>query len=151
MAAIRCFINKQLDDWDLYVPMIAGALRSSVNKNTGFTANMLMLGREVASPIDISLPELQPEEEYVEAHLVKLQETLEKSQECAREVLKSKLKKMKQDYDATSFQQKYKAGDAVYVFMKANKKHKKLQKQWMGPAVIITIILEGMSNIIKKS
>ena len=97
---------------------------------------MLMLGREVASPIDISLPELQQEERYAEAHLVKLKEVLEKSQECAREVLKTKLQRMKKFNDANSHEQKFKTGDAVYVLMKVNKKHKKLHKVWCGPGVI---------------
>ena len=36
MAAIRCFINKHLDDWDVYIPIIASALRATVNSQTGY-------------------------------------------------------------------------------------------------------------------
>ena len=69
------------------------------------------------------------EERYAEAHLVKLKEVLEKSQECAREVLKTKLQRMKKDYDATSHEQKFRTGDAVYVLMKDKKKHKMFNQE----------------------
>ena len=44
---------------------------------------------------------------------------------------------MKKDYDASCFQQNFKEGDVVYVLMKEIKKHKKLHKQWIGPAIIL--------------
>ncbi|KAK3084611.1 hypothetical protein FSP39_016239 [Pinctada imbricata] len=53
MDAIRCYINDRPEDWDLYLGPVAGALRSSVNRQTGFTANKLMLGREVNVPASI--------------------------------------------------------------------------------------------------
>ena len=45
MDAVRCFIGKAQNQWDIYLQHIAGALRASVNRRTGFTANRLMLGR----------------------------------------------------------------------------------------------------------
>ena len=137
VAAIRSFINKNLDDWDIYVPMIASAMRAAVNSQTGYSANQLMLGREVLSPLDMSLPMLEKEEKHVEEYLTQLLETLEKAQDFARDVMKSKLKKMKKDYDASCFQQNFKEGDAVYILVKESKKHKKLRKVWKGPAVIL--------------
>jgi len=32
------------------LPQLAGAMRASVNRSTGFTPNKLMLGREVTQP-----------------------------------------------------------------------------------------------------
>lgn len=48
--AIRCYVDGQPRTWDKYLSPLAGALRSSVNRNTGFTPNKLMLGREVNIP-----------------------------------------------------------------------------------------------------
>lgn len=46
MDAVRCYISKTPTEWDEYIPQIAAALRSSVNRSTCYTPNMLMLGRK---------------------------------------------------------------------------------------------------------
>ena len=56
MDAVRCFIGNKQDQWDVYLQQIAGALRASVNRQTGFTANRLMLGREVNMPAHLMFP-----------------------------------------------------------------------------------------------
>ncbi|VDH94351.1 Hypothetical predicted protein [Mytilus galloprovincialis] len=70
MDAVRCFVSKQQDNWDEHLAQLAGAVRSSVNRSTGFTPNMLMLGREVNQPVDLlySVPGAKTDEsqdEYV--------------------------------------------------------------------------------------
>ena len=52
MEAIRCFTYNRPNDWEKYLQQLAGALRFSVNRHTGFTPNMLMLGREINQPVD---------------------------------------------------------------------------------------------------
>ena len=42
-------------DWDEYVPFVGMAYRSSVQASIGETPNMLMLGRDVATPVDLML------------------------------------------------------------------------------------------------
>ena len=36
--------------WDKYLGLIAGAMRSAVNRHTRYTPNKLMMGREVNNP-----------------------------------------------------------------------------------------------------
>ena len=60
MNAVRCFVDKAPEKWDVHVPQIAGAIRSSVHRSTGSTANRLMLGREVNCPLDITVPARDP-------------------------------------------------------------------------------------------
>ena len=43
-AAIRRFIDTKQTNWDDYISLIASAIRSSVNRHTGFTPNKMMLG-----------------------------------------------------------------------------------------------------------
>ncbi len=50
---IRCFLSEGQEDWDCVLPQLAGAIRGSVNRQTGFSANTMMLGRDVWNPIDI--------------------------------------------------------------------------------------------------
>ena len=52
---LRCFIQGQKEDWDLYLATVGMAIRSTVNRQTGFTPTFLMLGREVLQPIDLML------------------------------------------------------------------------------------------------
>ena len=56
MDSIRCFVGKTQNQWDKYLPQIAGAMRPTVNRSTGFKPNMLMLGREINLPSDLMFP-----------------------------------------------------------------------------------------------
>ena len=56
LDAVRCFLGKVQNKWDQHVQQIAGAIRSSVNRSTGFMPNMLMLRREVRTPAQLMFP-----------------------------------------------------------------------------------------------
>ena len=53
LQMIRCVRDKNIRDWDSYLPHIAGAIRATVSRSTGFTPNKLMLGREVNKSADL--------------------------------------------------------------------------------------------------
>ena len=55
MDAVRCYIRKA-HNWNLYLQQTAGALRASVNRQTGYTANKLMLGREENTAAHLMFP-----------------------------------------------------------------------------------------------
>lgn len=140
LDALRCFVQSQ-EEWDIYLPQLAGALRSTINRQTGFTANKLMLGREINQPADLFFrpPETgQPvdPDNYVE----KLQEKIRFANETARKFLKTSQKNMKRDYDIRIHESQYKEGDCVYILEKATKKgqNPKLQPIWKGPGFIMT-------------
>ena len=52
---LRCFIRGQQEDWDIHLATVGMAIRSTVNRQTGFTPNFLMLERGVLQPIDLML------------------------------------------------------------------------------------------------
>ena len=52
---VRSYVSRGKKDWDEHLPLIFMALHSMKNKTTGFSANQLMLGREVIQPIDFIL------------------------------------------------------------------------------------------------
>ncbi|GFN91567.1 Pol polyprotein [Plakobranchus ocellatus] len=54
LNAVRCYLQGRQDRWDECVPFIAAALR--VNRNTGFTPNRFVLGREVTTPLELMFP-----------------------------------------------------------------------------------------------
>ena len=59
LQILRCFIQGQQEDGDLHLVTVGMAIRSTVNRQTGFTPNFLMLGREVLQPIDLMLNPIQ--------------------------------------------------------------------------------------------
>ena len=50
------FIDLNKADWDLYIPLLTAAYRSTVHPATGFSPNFLMLGREVNLPVHVVFP-----------------------------------------------------------------------------------------------
>ena len=55
------------------MPSLTGAMRAMINRFTGFSANMLMLGREAATPVTLPLSEVgdqSSEGAYVEKLIV---------------------------------------------------------------------------------
>ena len=47
------YVCKSQKDWDEALPYVLLAYRSSIHETTGFTPNLLFLGREVILPLDL--------------------------------------------------------------------------------------------------
>ena len=94
MDAVRCFVQNSPGIWDLYLAQIAGALRSCVNRDTDYTPNKLMLGREVCQPADLLYPLKQED-----LGNGKTQDQYLAELEIARDKLKGALKRMSRGYD----------------------------------------------------
>ena len=50
---IRYCIGQRQERWDYFVGIAMGAIRATVNKSTGFTIYMMILGREVMMPLNL--------------------------------------------------------------------------------------------------
>ena len=138
MNAIRCFVDKQQNDWDVYLPQIAAALRSAVNRNTGFTPNRLMLGREVSTPAELMYPGKPLDPSTVEEFIVNLENKMLEAHDTARKTLKVNLKRARNYYNLDQSVVEFREGDVIYLVDKASKKGraKKLDPIWQGPGVI---------------
>ena len=153
LQMLRCLREKNIRDWDTSLSQIAGAIRSTVNRSTGFTPNKLMLGREVNKPVDVLFgvnranTTLLTPPEYV-AHVDK---TIKASHEAARENLGASILYNKRDYDIRAYQTSYDVGDLVYVLDPSNKPgvSTKLQPIYRGPYLVIKVyspILYGIKD-----
>ena len=126
-------------DWDIHVPFVTAAMRSTVSTATRFTPNKLFLGREVTSPADLEfvLPPNTPRShnEYV----VQLQDDLQKAHEAARKHLQERCVRNKKDYDIRILQHQFEPGDAVYVLHRTpvTGVPKKLKPVYKGPALVV--------------
>jgi len=138
MDAVRCFIGKTHNKWDEKVQQIAGAIRASVNRSTGYTPNKLMLGREVNTPAQLMFPMATDKHEDVDEFVCDLLGTISLAHETARANLRTASKRMKRDYDVRVLLRPYQEGDVVYLMDTAVLKGKcrKLCSPWKGPGVI---------------
>jgi hypothetical protein len=148
MDAVRCFVSKSQTDWDIYLPQLASAIRSSVNRMTGLTPNMMMLGREVNMPADLVFKSPMSDDTDHEEYVMKLKNAILHAHEIARQKLKSSHAHMKRDYDVRIRQREYKPGDLVYILDMAHLKgrNKKLDSPWKGPG----IVLERITSYVYK-
>ena len=159
MAALRSFVNKKQDDWDLWLPLVMCALRSAVNRQTGFSANKLMLGREVMGPERWVFPGLSEEPKSPNEFVNQLVKDLGEAHQLARQSLNAKLLKEKKDYDVKAKRCAFKKGDAVYFLNEGpapKGKSKKLGPVWSGPGLIVRVITPylfviRLSNITEKT
>ena len=143
MDAVRCFVREQ-DEWDLYLPQISAAMRSSINRSTGFTPNRLMLGREVVTPLELvhtgGLP--HQEERGADDYVAGLQQGMRRAHDLARDILRTGQKHMKKSYDLRLYKHQYSKASLVYVLDTAVKVGEcaKLVPPWKGPGVVTEVI-----------
>lgn len=62
LQMLRAYLKGNQTDWDKHIARLMAAYRSSTNESTGITPNMMMLGREVKTPLNIIFGYNQPEE-----------------------------------------------------------------------------------------
>ena len=131
-------MGKTQTKWDQYIPQIAGAIRSAVNQTTGFTANMMMLGREVTTPAELMFPCQGDKVKEPNEYVANLKENMQGAHAVAREKIAKSLRTAKRYYDLKLLLRQYEEGDVVYLLDTAVIKGKcrKLQPPWKGPAVI---------------
>ncbi|CAG2220254.1 unnamed protein product [Mytilus edulis] len=135
---IRSFVNKNANDWDLHIGILMAAYRSTVHPATGYSPNMLMLGREITLPHQIIFPFPNCNESMeVETYVSKMRSKLEEIYQLAREHLRSSAVRQKKDYDSRISQNQFCKGSLVYKF---NNIFKKLNERWSGPFVIVDIL-----------
>ena len=144
MDAVRCFVSKHQQDWDIWLPQIAAALRASVSRSTGFTPNRLMLGREVCMPVNLVYggPPDSGVTNDADGYLTSLEGLLKESHVLARETLKQSQHVKKKQYDLRVIQHKYKLHDLVYVLDSATIKGSspKLAPPWKGPGIVKEVV-----------
>ena len=95
---------------------LAGAIHSTVNRNTGFTPNLMMLGCE---------------------------NILQQVHQLARDNLLSSQLRQKKDYDLRLKVKTYEVGDLVYKLDSAKKvgqSPNKLQQVWKGPFLVTKVL-----------
>lgn len=128
-------------DWDEHVPYVMAAYRATPQDSTGFSPNMLLMGREVRIPLDVLIGE--PEEEGRPLgtceFVIERAEHMRAAYQLARLNLGKAAERQKKYYDLRVRPKEYQEGDWVWVFQP--RRQKGLSPKWhnffTGPFRII--------------
>uniref|UniRef100_A0A3P9J3I3 Gypsy retrotransposon integrase-like protein 1 n=1 Tax=Oryzias latipes TaxID=8090 RepID=A0A3P9J3I3_ORYLA len=128
-------------DWDEHLPLVLMAYRSAVQDSTLCTPALLMLGRELRTPAEMSFGKppdalgAPPGPEYAR----KLQDRMDTAHAFARNQLEKAGIRQKRNYDLRAKGKDFKAGDLVWVYNPKRKKGRcpKLDCQWVGPCEVL--------------
>jgi len=133
-------IGKSQEEWDLVLPQIMRAYRSTPHSSTLETPNFLMLGRETRVPEHVTYRVLAPESsvhDYVDE--------LVKSMRTAHEVLREQRWQVRSGDDPSL----YKVGD--WVWMTSHRRRRgqaaKLQLKFVGPYCVIEVMSNHMYKV----
>lgn len=141
LQIIRCFLKKTQNKWDVHLQQLAGAIRSTENRQTGYTPNFLLFGREVSQPLDLLLggKKYNEEDQVVAEYVIRLQNTLSSVHMLSRENLKMAQRRQKRDYDLNTNFRTYTVGDVVLKIDSAKKvgQSPKLRAPWKGPYIVV--------------
>lgn len=142
LQMIRCCIDKNNRTWDRALPLLAMALHSTIHRQTGYTPNRLMLGREVIQPVHLlirNIPDCLHSQEPSE-WCFDLANRLSKAHLHARQNLQEAQLRQKRDYDMRLVEHYYNPGDIVYKLDSITKvgQSSKLRPPWTGPYLVIS-------------
>ena len=132
------YCNKQQNNWDIYIPYVLFAYRTSHHKGLIQTPFYLLYGREATLPTDI-ITRSDIEEKYKSAadYSLVMKERLNTAHETVKQYL-NKISKHRNDI-ANEYPSIYKEGDLVNVKFPTVKTgmRRKLTHQWRGPYVVV--------------
>ena len=117
MTLISAYVSENHRDWDEHIPNVMIAYRATEHESTGYSLNMLMLGRETATPLDIiyempSALKNVPQNEWAWV----LRERMERAHTLVRENSEGATRRQKQYYDMEMSYESFREGDLVYVY-----------------------------------
>ena len=148
-------VSESQRDWDERLPFVLAAYRASPHGSTGFSPNMLFLGRETRMPLDLIMG--LPTEEAgpprsMHDFVVQMREKAETAYEIAREKLRISADRRKASYDIRVRELKYNVGDWVWYHYprKYRSKSPKWQKNYAGPYLVVRVI-EPVNYVIRRS
>ncbi|XP_022108295.1 uncharacterized protein LOC110988783 [Acanthaster planci] len=156
MVSMMLEPHRRQRDWDEKIPLAMFAYRASPQESTGESPNMLMLGREVLLPVDLTIEQHsdgQPDEDGIGTdYAQQLREQLSLAHDRARKCLKQSARRQKNYYDRRSATDKLVVGEFAWLHNPAKKKgvSPKLQCRWEGPYLIVHQLSEVIFRIQRK-
>jgi len=153
LSFIRCYLTDKIYKWDEHLATLGMSLRATVNRSTGFTPNMLLLGREVCMPEEIlfGLCNVNSMGQPPANYLKELIDKINTASTAARNNLRMAQNRQKRDYDtrAPVRERTVYAGDLVYIRNHGTivGQSKKLLPMWKGPFVVTKVVSRFLYRI----
>lgn len=150
-SMLSLFVDDNQANWDILLPYVMMAYRSSVHSSTGFTPYKVVFGKEIVLPVDVMLnlgggETFSSTSEYV----ARLLETLSTVVEAVKGHQLRAAVKQKADYDFRAHFQYYSEGELVWVRGKVRKRGlcPKLQRRFKGPYQVTERITEVLYKLV---
>ena len=126
------------NDWDLVLPSIMLAYRTSVHRTTKHTPFQLMFEREAKLPKDVIFEAPTPNPLCTSQYILKLKTDLLQSYHLVRKFSGCETRYQKQLYDRNIKYQEYQMNDLVWLLRPAipRGRHRKFHRPWDGLYVI---------------
>ncbi|CAC5378799.1 unnamed protein product [Mytilus coruscus] len=141
LQMLRAYLKGNQTDWDKHIGCLMAAYRSSTNESTGLTPNMMMLGREVKTPLRLIFGYNQPEETSASFgdYVSKLRHRMHLAHEICRRFMLKMAKRRKDHYDVRLSLNCYKPEDPVLLLNEIRKEGicQKLKPIYIGPCIIL--------------
>ena len=116
-AMMGRMISETQRDWDLLLPYVMAAYRSSVHRSTGYSPNYLMFAREVKSPADLVYGTFSdPPPKSYDDYSVAMEDRMKQAYGLVRRELGVTAERMKRRYDLRVRPLKFHRGDWVLYF-----------------------------------
>ena len=144
-------VGKDEKTWDLHLPMVMMAYRTSIHETTGTTPFSLMFGREVCLPVDLMYGSPEPMENFPNTarYAMDMRSRLETAYHKVREHMQNQQRRQKDNYDKKVAGLPFKLDDHVWLHCPAvHRGHsRKLHRPWKGPFVIKKVISDNLYKI----
>ena len=135
-SMISMFVDENHSDWDELLPYMTMAYRATENETTGMSPNILMLGRETTTPLDIAF-EMPAAIKAIPANqwVWELQDRMERAHKFVREQTGKSISRQKKYHDRKLVFDNIQAGDSVYVLFPVRLVgcSRKWTSFWRGP------------------
>jgi hypothetical protein len=133
---LSVYVQENQRDWNKHLPYVMMAYRASEHETTGFSPNMLMLGRETSIPLDL-INGMSSSIKQIPSNIwiVELKERLEVAHSMVRKHSKIVILRQKTYHDHKMSWQQFKPTDLVYIYFLEKKVgcSPKFASCWRGP------------------
>jgi transposase InsO family protein len=136
-------INEKQDDWDLMLPYVMAAYRSSRHESTGYSPNMLMLARENRAPVDLvyGTGDIPTESTSYDDFVETVRDRMSVAYGIVRQHIGEAAIRNKKYYDMRVRPTTYNVGDWVYYFnpRKYRGRQDKWARKYTGPFCVTKV------------
>jgi len=130
-------------DWDVHLPHILFAYRTSIHESTGFSPYYINFGRSPTLPVDVMLGRVSSQDEVDQTmpqYVQQVCQSLKEAYTTARQRISITQRRRKEYKDRTATASpQLQIGDRVWLYVPAVKtgRNRKLSSLWRGPYTII--------------